>query len=337
MSLKIAISGAGYIAKIHAKAIKASPEAELVAIVDFKPNSVHGFMKTFGITRVYPTIDALAASGNVDALIICVPNFLHTAQASSALEHGLNVLVEKPMAVDANEAGIVLKAAEQYKKILMVAHCWRFDKEALWLRKQVASGRLGQILRTKGYGVHKNWGPTGWFNQKALAGGGALLDMGIHAVDTTRFLLGDPLPKSVYARIGTYYIDADVDDTGVIIINWENGVISYIESGWWQPHMDGPEASTQLYGKKGFGSLFPTYLELPNPIKKLVDNVDPKFPFPRLDQCEQSMYNQQMVYFINCIQNKRTPVPGGIEGWINMKILDAAYESSLKGKVVEIK
>ena len=69
--------------------------------------------------------------------------------------------------------------------------------------------------------------------------------MGIHAVDTVRFLLGDPLPASVYAQIGTYYGDFDVDDTGVIIVNWDDGTSSYIDSGWWQPQSDGPEASTR--------------------------------------------------------------------------------------------
>ena len=92
-----------------------------------------------------------------------------------------------------------------------------------------------------------------------------MADMGIHALDTARFLLGDPQPVSVYARIGTYYQDFDVDDTGVIMVNWDNGAVSYIESGWWQPHSDGAEAATQLYGRQGFAQLFPTLLELPIP------------------------------------------------------------------------
>ena len=86
--------------------------------------------------------------------------------------------------------------------------------------------------------------------------------MGIHALDTARFLLGDPQPVSVYARIGTYYKDFDVDDTGLLIVNWDNGAVSYIESGWWQPHSDGAEAATQFYGSRGFAQLFPTLLEL---------------------------------------------------------------------------
>jgi predicted dehydrogenase len=266
--------------------------------------------------------------------VIGTPNFLHLPQAIAALESGVHVLVEKPMAMNAAEAEQMLTASRKSGALLMVAHCWRFDEEAQWLKEQ--TGRLGKIIRTKGYGVHTNWGPSGWFTQKALAGGGAMADMGIHAVDTTRFLLGDPQPISVYARIGTHYQDFEVDDTGVILVNWDNGAVSYIESGWWQPHSDGPEAAIQLYGTLGFGQIFPTRLELPNLEKERLDVVDPGFTFPRPDHAPQKMYDAQMAYFLECIRSGKTPIPGGIDGWVNMKIVDAAYASARSGQVVEI-
>jgi predicted dehydrogenase len=204
-----------------------------------------------------------------------------------------------------------------------------------WLKKE--SQKLGQIIRTKGYGVHTRWGPAGWFTQKVFAGGGAMADMGIHALDTVRFLLGDPKPASVYAKIGTYYKEFDVDDTGVIIVEWENGTVSYIESGWWQPHCDGPEAATQLYGTKGFGQLFPTRLELLNASTQQVDVVESGSEFPRKEHCPQSVYDTQMAYFIDCIRKNKKPNPGGAEGLTNMKIVDAAYKSSKTAKAVTIK
>lgn len=142
---------------------------------------------------------------------------------------------------------------------------------------------------------------------------------------------------SVYAKLGTHYKDFDVDDTGVLLVEWENGATSYIESGWWQPHADGPEGATQLYGTQGFGQLFPTRLEIPNMEKQSVDVIDSGFEFPRDEHCPQSMYDAQMAYFIECIREKKTPVPGAAEGLTNMKIIDAAYESSRNRKVVEIK
>jgi predicted dehydrogenase len=109
-----------------------------------------------------------------------------------------------------------------------------------------------------------------------------------------------------------------------------------LESGWWQPHADGPEASTQLYGTHGFGQVFPTRLELPSPSEQKIDVIDPGFEFPRQEHCPQSLYNSQLSYFIDCIEKNRAPSPGGSEGLINMKVIDAAYESSRTGTPVTI-
>jgi predicted dehydrogenase len=328
MTVKIAIAGAGYIANIHAQAIRNQKDAELVAVVEKFSNKAAAFSKKFGLERHYETVEEMLKAGGVDALIIGTPNALHAPQALAALKAGVAVMVEKPMAMNGSEAAKMLAASQKSGAALMVAHCWRFDPDVLWLKKQ--SAKLGQILRTKGYGVHVHWGPSGWFTQKMLAGGGAMADMGIHALDTARFLLGDPQPVSVYAKIGTYYKDFDVDDTGTLLVNWDNGAASYIESGWWQPHADGPEACTQLYGVKGFGQLFPTKLELGK------RTVDSGFAFPRPEHCPQSMYDTQMAYFLKCIKTNQTPIPGGAEGLINMKIVDAAYKSAQSGKVEKV-
>lgn len=332
--MRIAVSGAGYIIDIHAKAAKAQQDVELVAVVEKFPDKASLLAKKFRIKNQYETIEQMLATGAIDALVIGTPNFLHASQAIAALKAGVHVMVEKPMAMNVREAEAMLEASAKSGSKLMVAHCWRFDEDVLWLKAQ--SQKLGKLIRTKGYGVHTNWGPAGWFTKKELAGGGALADMGIHALDTARFLLGDPKPVSVYAKIGTHYKDFDVDDTGVIIVEWENGATSYVESGWWQPHADGPEAATQLYGTQGFGQLFPTLLELPNTETHKVDILKSGFKYPRKEHCPQSMYNAQLAHFVDCIRENKTPAASGLEGLINMKIIEAAFLSSKTGKIVEI-
>jgi predicted dehydrogenase len=332
--MKIAFAGTGYINKIHAQAAK-NLGLDLVAVINHKQGSMAEFAKRFNITRQYETVEAMLTDGNVDALVVSTPNYLHAPQTIPALNAGVHVMVEKPMAMNAQEAEQMCEAAEKSGALLMVAHCWRFDPDVLWLKEQ--SKKLGKIIRTKGIGVHTHWGPSGWFTQKEFAGGGAMADMGIHALDTARFLLGDPKPVAAYARIGTYYKDFDVDDTGVIIVEWENGATSYIESGWWQPHADGPQAATQLYGIQGFGQLFPTKLELANVEAGKLDVINSGFEFPREEHCPQSLYDDQLKYFVDCVEKKQIPVPGGMEGLINMKVVDAAYESSRTGKAVEIR
>jgi predicted dehydrogenase len=132
------------------------------------------------------------------------------------------------------------------------------------------------------------------------------------------------------------YGNYDVDDTGTLIIKWNTSATSYIESGWWQPHADGPEASTQLYGKQGFANLFPTFVTKPNQAELKIDRIESGFPLTRDPHCPQVMYDNQLAYFVECIYQDKTPIPGGLEGWINIKILDAAYESSRTKKAVEL-
>lgn len=332
--MKIAFAGTGYINKVHARAAQTCG-LELVAVVNHKAESMAAFGNEFGITRQYKDIEEMLKDGQIDALVVSTPNYLHGPQTIAALNAGIHVMVEKPMAMNTPEAEKMYEASRRAGATLMVAHCWRFDQDVLWLKGQL--GKLGKIIRTKGIGVHTHWGPAGWFTKKEFAGGGAMADMGIHALDTARFLLGDPKPVSVYAKIGTYYKDFDVDDTGTIIVEWDNGATSFIESGWWQPHADGPEAATQLYGTEGFGQLFPTRLEIPNKNEKKIEVIESGFEFPREEHCPQSLYDAQLRYFVECIEKKQTPNPGGPEGIVNMKVIDAAYESSRTGKVVDIK
>ena len=297
---------------------------------------MRNYAAQFGIARQYATVADLLRDGEVDMLVVSTPNYLHAPQTVAALEAGVHVMVEKPMAMTSAEAKRMLAASEDSGVKLMVAHCWRFDEEVNWIKAEIDKGRLGDVLRTKGYGVHVNWGPGGWFVEARYAGGGALADMGIHAIDVARYLLGDPQPLSVYAKISTDYTNYDVDDSGTIWINWAGGATSIVESGWWWPHADGPEASTQLYGTKAFAQLFPTRLEVPDCETQNVQTIDPGFPPVREEQCPQIMYDRQLAHFIDCIREDKTPNPGGIEGLVNMRIIDAALESSRSGQVIHL-
>jgi predicted dehydrogenase len=227
----------------------------------------------------------------------------------------------------------MIRCAERHSRILMVGHMWRFDQEVNIVRNAVQSGALGRIVKTKGYGIHVDWGPQGWFVQRSLAGGGALADMGIHAIDTARFILGDPSPAEVFAKIGTCFGDYDVDDTGTVLMTWDTGTVSLIESGWWHPHADGPEAGTQVYGTRGYASLFPTRIR-----QKTGDQFEESTPpLPtRQEHCDQSMYTRQMEHFVQCVRLHKEPHPGWREGLVNLEIIDAAYRSAQTGSVVPI-
>ena len=334
MPIKLAFAGTGF-NKIHAAAaIQAG--AELIAVVNHKTDSMEKFAAEFHIQRQYSNIADLLHDGGVDAMVVCTPNYLHCEQTLAALEAGLHVMVEKPMAMNADEARQMADAGQRTGKALMVAHCFRFDPEVMWIREQVAAGRIGRVIRTKGSGVHVNWGPGGWFTQKKFAGGGAMADMGVHALDTVRYLLGDPQPLNVFAKISTEYGSYDVDDTGIVMIEWDNGTNTYFECGWRQTHADQPNAGTQLYGEAGFASVFPTRIETPNNNLDGIDIDTGGFLEERPETLSLQKYQNQMSYFLQCINEGLEPSPGGSHGYGNMRIIDAAYESSKTGKVVSL-
>ncbi|HET9345045.1 MAG TPA: Gfo/Idh/MocA family oxidoreductase [Candidatus Limnocylindrales bacterium] len=328
--VRLGFSGTGYIARIHAKAAT-TLGYRVASVANHRPDGARAFAELFGAETIHDSVTELVAAGGVDGIVVCTPNAQHAPDAIAALDAGVPVLVEKPMAMDAAEALSMQRASERTGTPLMVAHCWRFDAETRWLRSRIEDGALGSLLRTKGYGVHVDWGPQGWFTQRALAGGGALVDMGIHALDTARFLIGDPHPASVYARIATHYRDVDVDDTGLVVVTWDDGSVSTIESGWWQPHAEGPEAATQLYGTEGYGRLFPTMLK-----RSGEEPEEPGFAFPREPHCLPAMYEAQLEAFATSIATGRVAQSGPGIGVENARILDAAYESARTGQAIPL-
>ncbi len=331
--IKIALIGAGYIADYHARGLKRLENVEMVSVAALPLQSAEAFASKYNINGATDNALSLVDRDDIDAVIIGTPNKFHAPYAIAFMEKGKDVFLEKPMAMNVPEGEEVIRCSEKNDRIVMVGHMWRFDTEVNFIRDVVNSGQLGTIIKTKGYGIHENWGPAGWFTQKELAGGGALADMGVHALDTIRYILGEPRPKEVYAKIGTYYGDYDVDDTGIIMITWDNGATSIIESGWWHPHMDGPEAGTQLFGTKGYGSLFPTELKIK--VGKFPGEFKPPMP-EKIEHCDQVIYDRQMEHFVACIRTRQVPNPGIEEGMNVLKIVDAAYESSLAGKVVKL-
>ena len=172
MSLRVAFAGTGWASRIHAKAALMSVDAALTGAVNHRAQSLRDFADEFGMEGRFATVEELIAAGCADALVISTPNALHVGQAIAALNAGLHVLVEKPMAIDASEAAAMLRAATRSGAYLMLAHCFRFDPRIIWLREQIAAGMLGRIIRSKGYGVHVAAGPKGWFVDPTLAGGG---------------------------------------------------------------------------------------------------------------------------------------------------------------------
>ena len=309
--IRVALLGSGYVQEFHARAVHEHPSAELVAVANWREQSATALAERYAIPHVTTDWNEIVETTDVDAAVVATPNALHAPQSVALLRAGKHVIVEKPMAMSVAECDEMIDVSRASGALLMVAHCWRFRDEVLAMRERVASGELGEVVKTRGYGAHATWGPEGWFVDPALAGGGALVDMGVHAIDTARFLLGDPTPSRVCAAIGTRYGTYQVDDDGVLLITWSNGTNSVVESGWWQPHVGGLEADTEVYGTKGYARIW-----------------DPEPPSEGYKHDTQPMYSAQMAEFLDAIAAGRQPRPSGEDGRVVMQVVEEAYRSA---------
>lgn len=306
--------GYGFIADLHVRAARqCGLTVQVVAGHD--AGRAHAFARSHRISRSTTDWRSAITADDVDAVVIGTPNALHHPQAMAALAAGKHVLVEKPMATTTTDAEAMIDAAETARRVLLVGHMWRYRDEVIRVRDRIAAGHIGKPVRTRGYGIHAGWGPSGWFTEPTLAGGGAMIDMGIHAIDTARFLLGDPQPSRVVGSLSNAYHADDVEDDGIVLIDWSNGVRSTIEFGWWQPRLDGVEADTEVYGTNGYERIWPQFT--------------PATPAPPdYVHCALPMYATQMADLAHCCATGDTPTANAQVGLTALGIVQAAYESA---------
>ena len=310
--VKFALSGYGWAARMHAKAIRLAGH-EVVGVSGPHEERRTAFAEKQGCRFSYPTVAQMLDESDAEALVVCSPNASHHGDTLAALESAVHVLVEKPVTVTLEQCDEIIALATTRNVTVGVGHMWRHHHDVIALRNTIESGALGRIVRTHGWGVHANWGPSGWFVDPVLSGGGALIDMGIHAIDTARFLLGDPEPIRVQASIGFgQFSDVVVDDDGVLIIDWDNGVRSVIEFGWWQPVLGGLEADTKVYGTKGAQQMWPNFNEFGSDYQ----------------HCGVEMYAEQIRDFVDASRTGRDPIGSLTVGRTALSIVRDAYNSA---------
>jgi predicted dehydrogenase len=334
--VQIGVLGTGVIIRdFHMVTLQNHPKAEVVAAGNWRPESLARLAHDFGIPRTYTDFATMAADPDIDAVVIGLPNYLHAPVTVQMLEAGKHVLCEKPMAMSVAEAEEMIEAGERTGRRLMIAHMWRFDREILWLRDLVASGALGCIFKVKSHAIWLYEGPPpgSWFVQPQFAGGGALADMGIHSIDTLRYVLGGARPTKVFASVGTRFEDAELDDTATVLLEFEGGIAGLIEAGWYHLYADGLEGYTQVYGTEGYARALPS--ELHTRVQGVWSVTRPEMP-ARKQQCDMPMYQAQMDHFIDCILKGKEPSPSGQDGLWAMRVLEAAYRSSRTCEAVTI-
>jgi predicted dehydrogenase len=348
--IRIGIIGAGNIGNVHINTFNKLSDIQIVAITDTYLPLAEKRAAEHGIPLVVQTAEELINNDQIDAVIIGVPNQWHAPLAIQALNAGKHVLLEKPMAINLESAKEIVKAQKQSGKVLMVPHQMRWEWLALQMKEQVEKGSLGHIYHAKtGWFRRKGipgWGT--WFTKKDESGGGPLIDIGVHMLDLSLHLMGNPKPVSVFGStyaefgpkkrgIGTWGTPNwdgvyDVEDLATALIKMEDGSSLSLDVSW-AAHTDimnnGP--FIHLMGSEGGASLLGNNGKL---MSELFDRtVDAELKTPEKDEGGRIRLSR---HFIECIREGKEPLTSVMTGFTNNLILEAIYESSRTGSEVKL-
>ncbi|NLZ36083.1 MAG: Gfo/Idh/MocA family oxidoreductase [Clostridiales bacterium] len=261
--MKVGIIGTGWIAESHIQSFKNMPDVDVVAAADLIPGKAEAFMKRFGVegVRFYPSHKELIDNEELDAVSICTYNRQHAGPTIYALEHGINVLLEKPMCVTLDEAIEICRAEKASGKVLSIGFQPRFDANMQQIGKIVRSGALGEIYYIQTGGGRRRGIPNSTFIEDKTAGVGALGDIGCYSLDMVLNAIGYPKPLTISGYTSDFFgtstdyqseYDAkrfSVDDFAAAFIRLEGGIILDFRISW-AMHLDTP-GDTIILGKKG--------------------------------------------------------------------------------------
>lgn len=360
-SIKAGIIGAG-IGKFHIEGYQKHPGAEVVALADLNPAALESVGCSFGIQDLYTDYREMLADPKIDCVSVCVPNALHLPVVTDCLEAGKHVLCEKPLARDAKEGAKMVAAAEKAGKKFMIQFNNRYRPESQLLKDYMTAGDLGNVYYARCGWIRRNgipgWG--GWFTQKELAGGGPLIDLAVHMLDLTMWLMGNPEPECVLASTYSVFgpkMEAlgpwgtpntrgkfDVEDMAVAMIKFAGGQTISLEASWgsrckreWvYSTLMGDKAGASLERVFGFDGADDSSIDTLEvftqehgvPVNRnLVVEPDPAMG-----------RHNAVMHFVDCLLDDNVEmISPATDGLRIMKILDAAYKSAQTGKAVNIK
>ena len=355
------IIGTGWIADHHMRALLKQPDVEVVAVAELIPGKAEAFLKNYDIpneVKIYPNHHAMLEAEKLDGVSVCTYNMTHAECTIDALEHGVPVLLEKPMTVTLDEAVAICRAEKKSGKIVSVGFQPRFDENMKMIKKIVESGELGEIYYIQTGGGRRRGIPTPFgttFIEDKTAGLGALGDIGCYSLDMVLNAIGYPKPLTVsgyksaffgkdnnYVGYGRHHEYGDlfsVDDFAAAFVRLEGGIILDFRIAW-AMNLDTP-GDTIILGTKGG-------LRIPSTdcwngsvggamtIYKTIGGINYETQVPIINDGGPSLFDRKIRSFLDACKNgTQAPVPTS-QIIYNQAILDGIAKSSKLGREIEI-
>ena len=342
--LRVGVVGLG-MGRAHIEGWRQHPQVDVVAIADPDLKRLDEIGEKFDIGTRCASAEQMFAAERLDAVSICTPNKFHKALTLAAFEAGAHVLCEKPMAMNADEGRAMLAAAKRAGRRLMINFSYRFSAQSRALKAQVDSGMFGEFYFGRSVWHRRRGMPGfgGWFGTQALAGGGPLIDLGVHRLDLALWLMGYPKPTwvlgSTYDKIARPLADAagktfDVEDLAAALIRFDNGATLIVEASWAANIQEADLMETRLLGTKA-GLLQ----------KNLNEGYEfDAHIFTEKDGAQFDMHlhppttpaKSGMHDYAHAILTDTPHPASGEEGLVVMELLDAIYESARSGAPVQL-
>ncbi len=344
-TIRIGVIGLG-IGSGHAQRFAALPGCEVVAIADTNPVRLEERGEKISGAARYTDPMKMLREVALDAVVVATPNKFHAPLTLAALRKNCHVFCEKPMAMNVAQAQAMKTAAVNARRRLMINFSYRFMPMSVALKRQVDAGVVGHIYfgRTVWHRQRGMPGFGGWFGNKELAGGGPLIDLGVHRIDLALWLMGHPEPVSImgstYNKIAGRIAREQnkhfsVEDLAGGLVKFRNGATLIVEASWALNIGEPEHMMTTLYGDKGsitqrnVGGGYQFQAELLTEENGCLFHktlANPNFTVP-------SAYEE----FIAAIRENREPSAGADDGIRVQKILDGLYRSAAKGREVRFR
>lgn len=271
--LKVGVVGIGWAGRQHLEAYANSEDVEIIGLAGMEPDLLAELRAAYRIPHAVERWEDLIELDGLDAVSVAVPTFLHAPIAVAALERGLHVLSEKPIARDGDEGRLMVDAARRAGRVLDVAFNHRRRGDIAALKRVIDDGGIGRPYYAKASWLRRSGIPSlgSWFTNREMAGGGPLADIGVHVIDYALHLLGEPkvlsVSASTYSELGpqgrgggAYDAQAagsafEVEDLATAFLRLEGGVTLLVEAGWaaYRPAAD--LMDFRIYGTDGGAEL----------------------------------------------------------------------------------
>lgn len=346
-TIKVGLIGAGQIAALTAKDFGRHPRSRILAVADVNRERASALATQVGAEAAYTKTEDLLARDDIDAVYIAVPNAHHESLARMALAANKHVLLDKPFAIDQHAAERIIATAQSCDRHLMVGMNQRFERNVQRARNLCADGRLGEIYHVKAYWRRRAGIPRlgSWFTNKSVAGGGALLDIGVHVLDVAMHLLDDFNPVSVsgatFTRFGQRGLGEggwgiserefetfDVDDFATALIRMESGAVISLEAAWAMHQRTGTDHDVILHGENASLAVFADELYEAGDQSDYRILQNPHTAAIRFPHCSR------VHHFINVLLGEEQPLVSLAQALAVQRVLDGIYESSVTGREI---